>query len=276
MCFVLCIKNFPFTTPLALSLTVSFNGLTAALYNLAVKSLNPSSSAVYLLLNALLPLFTSLVALFPVLQQPSLNPMDSDAVKREKSTFLKLNTLAFVTGLYLLFLHPSDSFTARFLLSGAVFLMIFPLGIPGIFYDREWFGETISSSFNLLDSDDRVDNDDDDDDLELHKQLLLSDEISFKNRVEEGKSFGTVNPKDELVMLGEEHEVGMLVRRVEFWLYYVAYFCGGTLGLVYSNNLGQISESLGHSSMTSKLIAIYASFSFFGRLLSAVPDFIRT
>ncbi|KAG6412748.1 hypothetical protein SASPL_125434 [Salvia splendens] len=66
VCFVLCIKNFPSAMPFALSLTVSFNGVSAALYNLVVKSIDRSSSAVYLLLNALIPLFISVVALIPV------------------------------------------------------------------------------------------------------------------------------------------------------------------------------------------------------------------
>ncbi|XP_048627668.1 protein NUCLEAR FUSION DEFECTIVE 4-like [Brassica napus] len=59
------------------------------------------------------------------------------------------------------------------------------------------------------------------------------------------------------------------------WLYYVAYFCGGTIGLVYSNNLGQIAQSLGQSSKTTTLVTLYSSSSFFGRLLSATPDYIR-
>lgn len=252
--------------PLALSLTVSFNGVSAALYNLAVKSLNPSSPAVYLLLNALIPLFTSVVALIPILGQAPLESSDPDAVKRDKSTFLKLNVLAFAIGLYLLFLHPSDYSMARLLLYGAIFLMILPLGIPGIFYDGEWFNRSISSSFILGDADA--------DDLQLDKQLLTRDNGLAYSGVEEGGSGETVVAKDQLVVLGQEHSAGELVRRLEFWLYYVAYFCGGTLGLVYSNNLGQIAQSLGHGLMTSKLIAIYASFSFFGRLLSAAPDFI--
>ncbi|KAH6831256.1 Major facilitator superfamily protein [Perilla frutescens var. hirtella] len=269
VCFVLCIKNFPAATPLALSLTFSFNGVSAALYNLAVKSLNPSSPANYLLLNALLPLFTSVVALIPILRQPPLHSLDSDVVKRDQLTFLKLNMLAVVTGLYLLFLHPSDSSTARFLLSGAVFLLIIPLGISG---------HIGASGFTLVDADD----------LELHKQLLSPDS-SKENRltsthdmtiqktsVEEGGSCETVLATDQLVMLGQEHKAGMLVRRLDFWLYFLAYFCGGTIGLVYSNNLGQIAQSLGHGSITSKLIAIYSSSSFFGRLISAAPDFIRT
>ena len=76
-------------------------------------------------------------------------------------------------------------------------------------------------------------------------------------------------------MLGEEHPLYLLLCRSDFWLYYVAYFCGGTIGLVYSNNLGQIAQSLGQSSETTTLVTLYSSFSFFGRLLSATPDYIR-
>ncbi|KAI3453924.1 hypothetical protein Pfo_010587 [Paulownia fortunei] len=288
VCFVLCIKNFPSNRPLALSLTVSFNGVSAALYNLAVRSLNPSSSAVYLLLNALVPLFTSIVALIPILRQPPVDPLASDVVKRDQLTFLKLNLLAVITGLYLLFLHPSNSLMACFLFAGAIFLLILPLGIPGIIYARDWFKRTIYSSirldgsgFILVDAED----------LELHKELLSRDSsvpngltyhanidgMSTQNTgADEGCSCATVIKKDQLVMLGQEHKARMLVRRLDFWLYYLAYFFGGTIGLVYSNNLGQIAQSLGHSLMNSKLITIYSSFSFFGRLLSAAPDFIRT
>ncbi|XP_042007695.1 protein NUCLEAR FUSION DEFECTIVE 4-like [Salvia splendens] len=270
VCFVLCINNFPSAMPFALSLTVSFNGVSAALYNLVVKSIDRSSSAVYLLLNSLIPLFVSVVALIPILHQPPpLCSPDPDVVKRDKRTFLGLNALAFFTGLYLLFLHPSDSSMARLLLYGAIFLLILPLGIPGIFHDREWLNRTFSSSFILAaDDDDEVDN------LQLHKHLLSHSYSATPNGISGENTSVEEGSSGETVMLGQEHKAGMLVRRLEFWLYYVAYICGGTLGLVYSNNLGQIAQSLGHGLMTSKLIAIYASFSFFGRLLSAAPDFI--
>lgn len=279
VCFVLCIKNFPSIRPLALSLTVSFNGVSAALYNLAVRSLTPSS-ALYLLLNALIPLFTSVVALFPILNQPPI-PIDSppsDVVKRDQLTFLKLNLLAVVTGLYLLFLHPSSSSMAISLFLGAIFLLILPLCIPGIIYARDWFNRAIYSSFSfdsiLVDPHD----------LELHKALLSSDNDAVNGLDNADVSSQSIDAdegclciqKDQLVMLGDEHRAQRLLRRLDFWLYYVAYLCGGTVGLVYSNNLGQIAQSLGHGLMNSKLITVYSSFSFFGRLLSAAPDFIQT
>ncbi|CAK9180014.1 unnamed protein product [Ilex paraguariensis] len=288
ICFVLCIQNFPSNRPLALSLTVSFNGVSAALYNLAAKALNPSSTALYLLLNAFIPLFTSIAALVPILRQPSLDPLPLDAIRLDQFIFLLLNSLAAITGLYLLLLHAMDSLAARCLFGGALFLLVLPLGIPGIVYAREWFHRTIYSSFRLEGSSFILV---DADDLELHKELIsregdLANKEAFAGN-ENGLTLGitrqnntggcceTVMERDRLVMLGEEHEARKLVGRLDFWLYYFAYLCGGTIGLVYSNNLGQIAESLGQISKTSTLITIYSSFSFFGRLLSAAPDVLR-
>jgi len=244
-------------------------------------------------LNAVIPLLTSFAALIPILQQPELNPLPPDAVRRDSLIFLFLNFLAVITGFYLLFptslAHGLTS--ARLFFGGAIFLLIFPLCIPGIVYAREWFKDFHSSialdrsGFILIE----------DDDLELHKEIitrecsftgsaasLLPDRNgsahSFLGKGNAGKAEGCcegVIAKDQLVMLGEEHTAGLLVRRVDFWLYYIAYFCGGTIGLVYSNNLGQIAQSLGQGSKTTTLIRLYSSFSFFGRLLSAVPDYIR-
>ncbi|XP_059663050.1 protein NUCLEAR FUSION DEFECTIVE 4-like isoform X2 [Cornus florida] len=291
VCFILCIRNFPANQPLAIALTVSFNGVSAALYTLAANAINPSSDALYLLLNAVIPILTSIAALIPILRQPPLDPLPPDAVRRDSFIFLLLNFLAVVTGLYLLFLSSTDFMTARILFSGAVFLLILPLGIPGMIYARDWFRHAIHSSFRLEGSGFLLV---DVDDLELHKELITRETSNLGNgvtnsvngdastylvpRKTSGASEGcceTIIEKNRLTMLGEEHNAQMLIRRLDFWLYYIAYFCGGTIGLVYSNNLGQIAQSLGLNSMTSTLIKIYSSFSFFGRLISAAPDFMR-
>lgn len=293
VCFVLCIKNFPSNQPLAISLTVSFNGVSAALYTLAANAINPSSSPLYLILNALVPLLTSVAALIPILRQPSLDPLPPQGVRRDSFIFLILNVLAVLTGLYLLLFGSRtshDAATARLLFGGAIFLLIFPLCIPGVVYARDWFKRTIHSSFCLDGSGFILV---DVDDLELHKELLtrqassqgnglldplLSANGTVRSKSNSAQSEGcceTMMGKDQLAMLGQEHSAAVLVRRFDFWLYYVAYFCGGTIGLVFSNNLGQIAQSLGSSSETTTLLTLYSSFSFFGRLLSAVPDYIR-
>ncbi|XP_059663057.1 protein NUCLEAR FUSION DEFECTIVE 4-like [Cornus florida] len=288
VCFALCIQNFPDNQPLALSLTLSFNGVSAALYTLAANAINPLSDALYLLLNAVLPLLTSIVALVPILRQPPLDPLPPEAVRRDFFIFLLLNVLAVVTGIYLLFLRSTDLTTARILCGGAVVLLILPLGIPSIIYARDWFPLSILSSFSREGSGfvlvDVVD----------HEELISSKTSKLGNGVSKsvnsdestysfptqtaGVSEGcckTIIEKDQLAMIGEEHTAQRLIRRLDFWLYYIAYFCAGTLGLVYSNNLGQIAQSLGQTSMTSTLITLYSSFSFFGRLLSATPDILR-
>ncbi|KAF7809516.1 protein NUCLEAR FUSION DEFECTIVE 4-like [Senna tora] len=293
VCFVLCIRNFPINRTLALSLTVSFNGVSAALYTLAANSIDTSSDSVYLLLNAIVPLLTSIAALVPILRQPPLDPLPPDAVHRDSLIFLILNVIAIFTGLYLLLFgssSTSNETTARLFFSGAIFLLIFPLCIPGVIYAREWFRRAIHSSFRIEGSGFVLVHVEE---LELHKELLIRQVSTLSNGdshsllSDNGSIYGSQKAidyngccekligKDQLAILGEEHPASLLVRRLDFWLYYVAYFCGGTIGLVYSNNLGQIAQSVGLSSSTSTLVTLYSSFSFFGRLLSAGPDYIR-
>ncbi|KAK1435954.1 hypothetical protein QVD17_01727 [Tagetes erecta] len=276
VCFVLCTQNFPINRPLAISLSVSFNGLSAALYNLAAKAIDPSSYALYLILNAFVPLSIFFAALIPILWRPILNSLPSDI--NDRFIFIALNLFAVITGLYLL-LIPSHSTHAKLFFTGAIVLLILPFGIPSIAYARNWFKDTVypkllekGSSF-LLGDDDHYDAL-----IGSNHDVILAVPDDDDNRIGNGVKgcLEMVIKSDRLEMLEEEHDAKRLLGRIDFWLYYLAYFCGGTVGLVYSNNLGQIAQSLGLESTTSTLITLYSSFSFFGRLLSAAPDFFRT
>ncbi|CAD5328438.1 unnamed protein product [Arabidopsis thaliana] len=293
VCFVLCISNFPANRSLALSLTVSFNGVSAALYTLAYNAINPTSPELYLLLNALIPLIVSFTAIIPILRQPPFEALPPDGVRRDSLMFLLLNILAALNGVYLLLFgsNSSDLTSARLLFGGAILLLIFPLCIPGLVIARNWYNRTIHTSFRLEGSGFILV---DPDELELHKGMLaheanregyqlLSDDVVQNPvktvAVEEEDSDESCCKKlitrDQLEGLGIEHSLSLLLTRSDFWLYYITYFCGGTIGLVYSNNLGQIAQSLGQSSNTTTLVTLYSAFSFFGRLLSATPDYIR-
>lgn len=296
ICYVLCIRHFTANRSLALSLSISFNGVSAALYTLIANAINSSDDTLYLLLNALVPILISLLVLIPILYQPQPQPHSVETLHRDSLVFLCLNILALVTGLYLLFLYSfsSSSTVARVILAGAICLLALLLFLPGIVYSREWSCFTVPNSFCLYDSSYSLIDNDGCDDHELQKELIGTDENSTarnnnnnngsvvpQNIMGENKRsrccgccFGNVLEGEKLTMLGEEHTVRLLIRRWDFWLYYMAYFCGGTIGLVYSNNLGQISQSLGHYSQTSSLVTLYSTCSFFGRLLSAAPDFL--
>lgn len=275
VCYVLCIKNFTTNRSLALSLSVSFNGVSAALFTLIANAINSNNDTLYLLLNAFVPLLITLLVLTPILYQPQPQQNSTDTLHyrdRDSLVFICLNILALVTGIYLLFLYSfsSSPTVARAILVGAVFLLAMLLFLPYIVYSREWSYFTLPTSFT------RVDNSDE---HELHKELISMEDNDAMNNgsvqsmmIEKSFCFASVLEKEKLTMLGEEHTTKMLIRRWDFWLYYIAYFCGGTIGLVYSNNLGQISQSLGHGSMTSSLVTLYSTCSFFGRLLAAAPD----
>ncbi|XP_024022246.1 protein NUCLEAR FUSION DEFECTIVE 4 isoform X3 [Morus notabilis] len=282
VCFVLCIKNFSTNRALALSLTLSFNGLSGALYTLVANAINPKSDTLYLFLNAMVPLIISSVAIIPVIREPPLKPLPAKVTRCESLVFLCLYILAAITGLYLLFLNflSTNAPRARFLLVGAIFLLTLPFCLPGIPYARHLARRNIhfSSSSNNLSF-----HMDDNNEPELYEELIERDDSMLDDVTD--IMFGVVAKEDCLgkviekdtaaMMLGEEHPARLLVRSSDFWLYYITYFCGGTIGLVYSNNLGQISQSLGYASQTSSLVTLYSSCSFFGRLLSAAPDFLR-
>ncbi|KAL0760867.1 hypothetical protein Bca101_077017 [Brassica carinata] len=281
VCFVLCIRNFPANRSLALSLTVSFNGVSAALYTLAYNAINPISTQLYLLLNALIPLIVSFAALIPIIRQPPLEPLPPDGVRRDSFMFLLLNILAVLNGVYLLLFGSKTSgvTSARLLFGGSILLLILPLCLPGLVYARNWYLHKVHSSFRLEGSGFILV---DVDELEIHKGMvtreasfdgyqLLNDDIVLrtaitpvqKSFIEDNNSRSCCSKlitRNQLGMLGEEHPL---------------LFLRCTIGLVYSNNLGQIAQSLGQSSETTTLVTLYSSFSFFGRLLSATPDYIR-
>lgn len=97
-----------------MSLSVSFNGVSATLYNLIVNSINSNDDTLYLFLNAIVSLITSLIALPP------------DAVCSETAVFLYLTALAVVTGIYLLlinFVLLNASISLK-LLGGAMFFLV--------------------------------------------------------------------------------------------------------------------------------------------------------
>lgn len=283
VCYVLCIRNFPTHKALALSLTISFNGVSATLYTLIANSINPTDDTLYLISNALVPLFVSGAAVLPILRQPPPQQLSTDTIHCDFTIFLVLNIIAIATGLYLLLLSSLSSVAsrARILLGFAILLLVLPLCLPGIVYARDWARHKINTSFHFR----SCFNLDDTNDPELFKELIGGEnatELTSNGHgvVERGgclSCFGTfweVVEKNRLTMLGEEHTVRLLVRKWDFWLYYFAYFCGGTIGIVYSNNLGQIAQSLGYESKLNSFIMLYSICSFFGRLLSAAPDFL--
>ncbi|MFS7931826.1 putative MFS transporter superfamily [Helianthus anomalus] len=270
VCFVLNINNFPENWPLAVSLSVSFNGVTAALYNLLATKLSPNDkSTSYLLLNAVVPFIVAIASLGPILQQPGPQKdlqTDETVIKDDAHIFVCMYILAAVTGLYLFCLEPKS----QNIFIGSILLIVLPLLFPNIVYlikkaHRAYYSKrqpVKGPDYSLVE-------------FKHHAEFPEECSTPVVDKNSRGCCvFERIIETDRLKVLGEEHSVTHLVSRCDFWLYYIAYFCGGTIGLVYSNNLGQIVQSLGYISKTKALVTVYSTCSFFGRLLSAAADLV--
>uniref|UniRef100_A0A0D9XW10 Uncharacterized protein n=1 Tax=Leersia perrieri TaxID=77586 RepID=A0A0D9XW10_9ORYZ len=274
VCFVLCIRNFSSKNrPLALSLSISFNGLSAAFYTLFANALSPFSPAVYLLLNAIVPLVVSLVALPAILLCHPHEGHLQIVPKYDKRVFLGLYILAFITGIYLVIFgsFPTTNSTAWVVLTGATVLLALPLIIPAS--SSCFHGDTHAPDPVVP-----LNHDDAQRPLLLNNDHHTESNAMMQKTVEhqmQDRCLGAILEKGRMLVLSEEHSAKKLIQCVDFWLYYTAYFCGATVGLVYSNNLGQIAQSFHRQSQLSMLLAVYSSCSFFGRLLSALPDFLH-
>jgi len=296
--FIICIHYFPRRKAMALGISTSYNGLSAALYTLIVKAISLDDESLYLLLNAVLPLIICSIAYVFIRKSPSMEDFESESVRDgERSTFITLNIIAVLLGVYLLvneFLNFKSTSSYRLYAIGMVLLLVAPVCIPGGIYIRG-LRKNGDATMGLQGDYSSIS----DDNGGLGKQFLCSDEdrdlqeneMEFGSEVVHEGSAGERDFADNNAeicndiftrirlfwshsqpSLGQEHNVPQLLRSVDFWLYFFMYFCGATLGLVYSNNLGQIAQSRGHSNATV-FVSLYSSFGFFGRLISAAPEY---
>lgn len=296
--FIICICYFPTRKAMALGISTSYSGLSAALYTLTVKAISLDDKSLYLLLNAIIPLIICSIVLTFIRKLPSMEDSASESVRYgETFTFIILNIIAVVFGVYLLvdeFLKFKSSSSYRQYAIGMVLLFVAPVCIPGGIYICH-LTKNRDAAMGLQGYYSRIS----DDKIGLGTQFLASDEdrdmqgneMEFGNEVEHEGSAGEGGSADNnegicsnfftriwlfwshsQPGLGKEHNVSQLLSSVDFWLYFFMYFCGATLGLVYSNNLGQISQSRGHSD-ASVFVSLYSSCAFFGRLISAAPEY---
>lgn len=218
-------------------------------------SSSPTTRAkAYLLLNSILPLVGCVIA------SPFVRDVSVGITKRVEGGFIVMFVITITTGIYAV-ISSLGSISSKLspvnnLIGMGVFLLA-PLVVPlsekirdvlnkkGLIYR-----EKRVCDFTIEEFDDGV-------------------ERVLENGVKEGEDIGE-EVREGAVM--EETGVKLMVRRVEFWLYFFVYIFGATIGLVYLNNLGQIAESRGYS-RTSSLVSLSSSFGFFGRLMPSLLDY---
>ncbi|PIA58067.1 hypothetical protein AQUCO_00500179v1 [Aquilegia coerulea] len=254
VCYAIVIKNFPYTRQIAVGLSSSYVGLSAKIYTDIVDVVSPphpkKRANTYLLLNSVLPIMVSLLAA-PLLREIS--------VKRTNGLergFIALFIITIFTGTYAVIssLGLLDMVRPLFHGIGLVLLLVTPLVIPLASKVVEVFDKICVNKI-----------------MESRVHDFTVDEERGENTNEEKVGEEVDDDEDEINVTKVMEEIGvkLMLRRVQFWLYFFVYMFGATLGMVYLNNLGQIAESRGYSK-TSTLVSLSSSFCFFGRLMPAL------
>jgi hypothetical protein len=279
--YVVAIRNFPSNRQVVVGLTTSYLGLSAKVYTDIVGAVFPSSpherAKAYLLLNSVLPVIICAIA------APLVREVDVGTPGDMKIGFIAMFVITVATGVYSV-ISSLASISGKLsswshVIGTGVFLLV-PLVIPV----AEKIIELVRKYWDI--SAER----------KVYHFSIDESEGSTVERMENGVKEGeeasegaersavvemiTINGVKEREEAGEVCEVGVkeeigvkvMVKRLDFWLYFFVYLFGATLGIVFLNNLGQISESRGYSG-TSSLVSLSSSFGFFGRLMPSLLDY---
>ncbi|XP_028768939.1 protein NUCLEAR FUSION DEFECTIVE 4 [Neltuma alba] len=261
--YVVMIRNFPSDHQVAVGLTTSYQGLSAKIYTDIVEVLSPHKKArAFLLLNSILPLIVSLIA------SPVTRKIEIARPKRMGVGFVVMFVITISTGVYavlssLQFLSPQLCPLSNLL--GILVSLLLPLVLPV----SEMIDELARSWQAIRER------------LRVCHCTVQENKRPNEERIESEPKDGEEEEKEEEedknrevqeVVVREEIGVKLMLRRIDFWLYFLIYFFGATLGLVFMNNLGQIAESRGYSN-TSSLVSLSSSFVFFGRLMPSLMDY---
>ncbi|XP_020101115.1 protein NUCLEAR FUSION DEFECTIVE 4-like [Ananas comosus] len=257
VCYLLCIRNFPYDRRAAVGISTSYVGLSAKVYTVVVDAIfrpkDNSTAKSYLLLNAIFPLLVTL----PV--SPFLRVFDAETRVRLSTGFLALFVITIATGVCAIvgsIGSASTGLSSRHLMLSLAILLLSPVILPLVVKLREraitvWKDKKENRIHDLtLD--------------EVEAGEGSAAEVEMKE--EETNEVGTEEGREEVGGL-------KMLRKVDFWLYFFGYMFSATLGLVFLNNLGQIAESRGLTDASSTLVSLSSSFGFFGRLVPSFLDY---
>ncbi|WVY91371.1 hypothetical protein V8G54_036885 [Vigna mungo] len=248
VCYVITIRNFPSDRQVAVGITTSYQGLSAKVYTTIVNVVGHKKRAItFLFLNSVLPLLVSLIA------TPVVREIEVISPKHSRIGFDVIFVITIVTGIYAVMSSlefVSNRISPLGSLIGISVSLLIPLLVPlSMIIVGSWHKNT-----------------------EKQKVYNFTVEDGHNEKTESEVKEDEESEEVHDVGVREEVETKLMLRRLDFWLYFFVYLFGATLGLVFLNNLGQIAESRGYNG-TSSLVSLSSSFGFFGRLMPSIIDY---
>jgi len=278
--FKAAIENFPSLRGIASGLSTSYVGLSPVIYTCLSSILDPGNSSLYLLLNCIVPVVVGVIlAVIFHVSQLKMAAVEDDA---DKKYMILCTLIALATAVY--------SIVYEFLPHGkyqlqAVYVAVLIILLMALIYIP--FKVSLNSIRNEMKVNAYISSPEQQNPshnesyqvgfIQTEENKINIQSLDIENSVQTVHNFNHIKTRrfklTSVPALGEEHGILQLLRSIDFWLYYFVYFCGGTVGLVYMNNLGQIVQSLGYSK-TPILVSLVSSFGFFGRIAAGLPDYI--
>ncbi|KAF3644812.1 Peroxidase 52 [Capsicum annuum] len=263
--YIVSIRNFPLDRQVAVGLSTSYISLSAKIVTDIVDVINvfaPSDerAKTYLLLNSVLPLLIAVVA------SPIIRETKVEKSRKLSDGFRVMFVITIATGIYAVItsIKPAISKLLPRLLSliGMVIFLMLPILVPLSERIKEhWHGKCwIRRDQKICD-------------LSNLEEEIRTTEKENNNCIIVNSGVIKEDNNDLGCSVMEEIGAKKMLMKLEFWLYFFVYLFGGTLGLVYLNNLGQIADTRGCNG-TSSLVSLSSSFGFFGRLLPSLFDYL--
>lgn len=289
--FTWSVRNFPRNRGPVSGLYKAYMGLSAAIYSTISDNFFSSSASMYLLMLTMVPTAVCLItAIFLRPVPPSETPEDIKAEQHSIFAFTMISISLAVLLLVQNLVPGVEQGTTRSVLMVLLFVILAaPAFVPltvfflmkrkssrGVTHDDE----VIENTSNSLD----VSSNDITGEDKLRKIVLLnqSDTDSIDASIVDMGKDGLTKPlldqcnrdssADDLkqsskLKLGEDHPTLSLFKAWHMYVLYITLFCAAGSGMAFSNNLGQVGQSFGFSTVTL-FTSLFSLGNFFGRIAS--------
>uniref|UniRef100_A0A7N1A875 Nodulin-like protein n=1 Tax=Kalanchoe fedtschenkoi TaxID=63787 RepID=A0A7N1A875_KALFE len=238
---VTAVQNFPDYSGTIVGIMKGYLGLSGALLVQMYYAFCNGNPSTFILILALLPTVTTLLLMFLV---KAYETGSRDDIKYLNG-FSALSVAVAVYIMIVIFLENTltiPSWGRIVLFTFLLLLVISPLKIA-VSAQRD-ASQTSSSGSNLVDD----------------SQLLVSEHTV------DSPSASAKDHQDRLLLIGEDMNLLQAMSTLNFWLLSIAMACGLGSGLATVNNISQIGESLGYTTVErSNLVSLWSIWNFTGR-----------
>ncbi|XP_009609132.1 protein NUCLEAR FUSION DEFECTIVE 4-like [Nicotiana tomentosiformis] len=252
---VAAVQNFPDHSGTIVGIMKGFLGLSGAILIQVYQTLSNGNPSSLILMLALLPTIVTLVLMFLVRvhQTPSRNE------EKHLHGFL---LLSLVIAAYLLllrilenvFVFPQWATIITFLVLLALLCSPISVAFKAQRVDLERLPPSITSSSSLLI-----------DEPELDSPNKLT--VGYLRDYDEVPTESVQHKASSILQPNEQKNLWQAMCTIDFWFLFVAMICGMGSGLATINNISQIGESLGYTTLArSTLVSFWSIWNFLGRL----------